>query len=362
MKKMIDDALLDDESAQASKFVKNWRPGIKRRPLVSSRRAEDFMDEITPGRWRPGLDKRCGAIAIKVGMMPVWDKWGERHPCTVLYLDSNVVIKTWDGSSLSSSGGNGNRREVQKIAIQVGAGGRKAKNISKGLLGHYAANGIDIEQPGGPPYIVREFPISDPRYLPEQGSVIHASHFVPGQALDISGISKGKGFQGAMKRHNFKGMPASHGTSLSHRALGSTGQCQDPGKVFKGKKMAGRMGAKRRTVQNIRLVKIDRGRNLLYVLGGVPGQKGNFVEVRDAVKRPLFGTEAVLDLDLGSDDNDSGKSGENLGEVGGNIKFPPLPSYPPELGVDGCGEGGHEWFMPLGHKDPFAPNEDEPPL
>lgn len=146
--------------------------------------------------------------------------------------------------------------------------------------------------------------------------------------------------QGAMKRHNFAGMPATHGTSKSHRVLGSTGQCQDPGKVFKGKKMAGRMGTDRVTVQNLRIVKIDRGRNLLYVGGAVPGNKGTFVEVRDAIKRPLWGTERV----------DGGK----------DRTFPPLPTAKiDEDSVDGNGETGHEVMMPLGKKDPFDPDNGE---
>ena len=132
-------------------------------------------------------------------------------------------------------------------------------------------------------------------------------------------------------------MPASHGTSLFHRALGSTGQCQDPGRVFKGKKMVGRMGAKWRTVQNLRIVKIDCGRDLLYVKGVIPGQCGNFVEVRDAVKRPLYGTEKVED----------------------GCKFPPLPTFEYEEGVDGSSEGGYECMMPLSKLDPFDPKEYE---
>jgi len=156
---------------------------------------------------------------------------------------------------------------------------------------------------------------------------------VPGQNVDLSGISKRKRFQRAMKKWNFKGMPATHGTSRSHRSLGSTGQCQDPGKVSKGKKMAGRMGAVRRTVQNARVVRVDRGSNLIYVKGNVPGQKGEFVEMRDAVKRPLFGGEKVED----------------------GAMFPPLPTFDWEEGVDGCGEGGFEVNMPVAGRDPFYP-------
>lgn len=158
--------------------------------------------------------------------------------------------------------------------------------------------------------------------------------------MDVSGVSKGKGFQGAMKKWNFAGMPATHGTSLSHRALGSTGQCQDPGRVFKGKKMAGRMGGVNRTVQNLRIVKIDRGRNLIYVKGSVPGQNGEFVRIKDSVKKPLFGTEKV----------------EGGAENG---VFPPLPTFEYEDGVDGSGQGGFEVMMPQQEIDPFDPPDDE---
>merc|ERR1719201_380005 len=160
------------------------------------------------------------------------------------------------------------------------------------FLGHYARCHVDVH----PPYLVREFRVSSELYLPSPGTIIPARHFVPGQAVDISGVNKGKGFQGGMKRHGFQGMPASHGVSKSHRSIGSTGQCQDPGRVFKGKKMPGRMGATRITVQNLRVIMIDRGRNLVYVNGGVPGQKGAFVEIRDAVKRSLSGRLVVAKL------------------------------------------------------------------
>jgi len=140
-----------------------------------------------------------------------------------------------------------------------------------------------------------------------------------------------------MKRWGFKGMPASHGVSKSHRALGSTGQCQDPGKVFKGKKMAGRMGNKRVTKQNLRIVKIDRGRNLLYVRGSVAGNKGEWVEIRDACKRPLWKTEKVL---------------------GGALK-PPLPTFEYDETIDGTGKPDFEEFMPLPQFDPTDPDFKE---
>uniref|UniRef100_A0A7S2UC97 Large ribosomal subunit protein uL3m n=1 Tax=Attheya septentrionalis TaxID=420275 RepID=A0A7S2UC97_9STRA len=307
------------------KLYKDWKPGERKRELLMSYNIEDFDEEAKKKKWYPQMQRRCGALGIKIGMMPVWDDWGERHACTVLFLDNNVVLK--------------NKTEDTKDgynAVQIGAGERKMKRVTKPLMGHYKACGITEH----PPFIVREFRVSSPEYMLPPGTVIHARHFIPGQNVDVAGISKGKGFQGAMKRHGFAGMPATHGTSLSHRALGSTGQCQDPGKVFKGKKMAGRMGSDRVTVQNLRIVKVDRGRNLLYVKGAIPGNKGGFVEIRDAVKKPLFGTEKIF----GADPQENSK--------------PPLPTYSYEEGIDGSGESGHEEWMPLGKKDPMDPNYD----
>lgn len=313
--------LLEQQAAQ--KDYSDWKPGQRKRPLEMSYRLEDFEYELDPNskpKWTL-RDKRCGALGIKVGMMPVWDDWGERHPCTVLYLDSNTVLghKTMDKHGY--------------MAVQLAAGERKRKNVGKCLMGQYSSL---KELQESPPYIVREFRVTHEALLLPIGSRIHARHFVPGQNVDVSGITKGKGFQGAMKRHGFGGMPATHGTSKSHRSLGSTGQCQDPGKVFKGKKMAGRMGTDRVTVQNLRIVKVDVGRNILYVKGAIPGNKGEFVEIKDAVKRPLWNTE----------------------KVAGELDRPPLPTFEYEEGVDGNGEAGHELFMPLSNRDPFGDDDE----
>jgi ribosomal protein L3 len=183
--------------------------------------------------------------------------------------------------------------------------------------------------------LVKEFRLTDEEHLLPIGSQIHARHFVPGQNVDVAGTSKGKGFQGAMKRHGFAGMPATqHGTSRSHRALGSTGQYQDPGKVFKGKKMAGRMGSDRVTVQNLRVLKVDRGRDLIFVSGAVPGgQKGGFVEIKDAVKKPLWRTDKVMEA----------------------LERPPLPTFEYDPEIDGTGVGFEE-FMPRQDEDPLDPD------
>jgi large subunit ribosomal protein L3 len=342
-----EEALL--EEAERSKVVRNWRPGMRRRPLEVSYRIEDFGpgpagEEGAEGEPSPRhhpwtlRDRRTGALAIKVGMVPVFDaSWGVRYPCTVLLVDENVVV------------GHKTPEKHGYAGAVVGAGRRKRKNVGTSVLGQYRS--IDLGEDEDPPYLLREFRITASgdasedeegeaallrSRLPAVGSRIHAGHFVPGQNVDVSGTSSGKGFQGGMKRHGFAGLPASHGVSRAHRSIGSTGQCQDPGKVFKGKKMPGRMGGKRVTAQNLRVVKVDRGRNLLYVHGAVPGKTGNFVEVRDAVKRPLWGTDLVQ----------------------GRLERPPVPTLAYDPDVDGCGRGGHEAFMPLPDADPLAPDEE----
>ena len=320
-KKILDEQLSILEAEQEAKLYKDWVPGTRKRPLFLSYNEEDFAEDAE-SKWTL-RHKRCGALGIKLGMMPVWDEWGERHACTVVFLDDNVVmeVKTNDKNGYS--------------AVVLGAGERKLKRANKPLLGYYDKIGLTK-----PPAITREFRIGGPGDVaPEPGTKIHARHFVPGQNVDIAGTSKGKGFQGGMKRHNFKGMPATHGVSKSHRAIGSTGQCQDPGRVFKGKKMPGRMGAERVTVQNLRVLKIDRGRNLLYIRGAIPGNKGEFVEIRDAVKKPLWGTDLI----------DGGK----------DCKRPPLPTFDYEEGIDGSGQSGFEAFMPIPEKNPLVPNDIE---
>jgi large subunit ribosomal protein L3 len=312
-----------------AKVVKNWKPGMRKRPLVMSYHLEDFEYELEPEKYGvpwTNRDKRCGALAIKVGMMPVFDDWGIRNPCTVLYMDKNIVL------------GHKTMERNGYMATQVAAGERKRKNVGKCVLGQYKGKLFPEEDKDTPPpWMVREFRISDPKWFIPENTQIHAMHFVPGQNVDVAGISKGKGFQGPMKRWGFSGMPASHGVSKAHRAHGSTGACQDPGKVFKGKKMAGRMGGGRVTVMNKRIIKIDRGRNLLYILGSIPGNKGAWVEIKDAVRKPLWKTEHVID----------------------KVDRPPLPTYATDPTIDGSGEPGHEVFMPLPERDPLSFKEDD---
>ncbi len=209
---------------------------------------------------------RTGVIARKLGMTRLFMEDGRQVPVTVLSMDNVQVVAQ-----------RTNERDGY-TAVQLGAGAAKAKNVTKPMRGHFTVAKVE------PKKKVVEFRVSEDN-LVDVGEEIIASHFFEGQFVDVVGTSIGKGFAGAMKRHNFGGLRASHGVSISHRSHGSTGQCQDPGRVFKGKKMAGHMGAARVTTQNLRIVKTDVERGLLMVRGAVPGAKGGWVIIRDAVKQ-----------------------------------------------------------------------------
>ncbi len=211
---------------------------------------------------------RSGVIAQKVGMTRIFTDAGEHIPVTVLRLENCQVLA---------------QRTEEKngyTALQLGAGTRRPSRVTAPERGNFALAKVEAKRK------LAEFRVS-PDNLIEVGAEITADHFVPGQFVDITGTSIGKGFQGAMKRWNFGGLRATHGVSISHRSHGSTGQRQDPGKVFKGKKMAGHMGSERVTTQNLVVVKTDPDRGLVMVRGAVPGHKGGWVLVRDAVKRKL---------------------------------------------------------------------------
>ena len=210
---------------------------------------------------------RSGVIAKKVGMTRLFLEDGKQVPVTVLQLDNLQVVA---------------QRTVEKdgyTAVQLGAGTAKVKRTSQAMRGHFAAAKVE------PKRKVAEFRVS-PENLIAVGEEIIADHYFAGQFVDVAGTSIGKGFAGAMKRHNFGGLRASHGVSVSHRSHGSTGQCQTPGRVFKGKKMAGHMGSVRVTTQNLQVVRTDATRGLIMVKGAVPGSKGGWVTVKDAVKKP----------------------------------------------------------------------------
>ena len=211
---------------------------------------------------------RSGVIAKKLGMTRLFMEDGRQVPVTVLQMENVQVVAQRTGERDGYS------------AVQLGAGAAKAKRTTQAMRGHFAAAKVE------PKRKLAEFRVS-PENLIEVGEEITADHYFAGQFVDVAGTSIGKGFAGGMKRHNFGGLRASHGVSISHRSHGSTGQCQDPGKVFKGKKMAGHMGDVRVTTQNLKIVKTDADRGLIMVEGAVPGAKGGWILVRDAVKRPL---------------------------------------------------------------------------
>jgi len=208
---------------------------------------------------------RTGVIAKKMGMTRIFRDDGRHVPVTVLALENNQVIavKTDETDGYT--------------AVQLGAGAKKAKNTTKPERGHFGKAEVE------PKAKVAEFRVAADAVL-EPGATISADHFIPGQMVDVTGITQGKGFAGVMKRWNFDGLRATHGVSVSHRSHGSTGQRQDPGKVFKGKKMAGHMGAKQRTQQNLEIVSTDVERGLIFVMGSVPGSKGGWLLIKDAVK------------------------------------------------------------------------------
>ena len=233
---------------------------------------------------------RSGVIAKKVGMTRLFMEDGKQIPVTVLQLDKLQVVaqRTPDAHGYS--------------AVQLGAGSIKAKRVSKAMRGHFSIAKVE------PKRKIAEFRVA-PENLINVGEEITADHYFEGQFVDVSGTSIGKGFAGAMKRHNFGGLRATHGVSISHRSHGSTGQCQDPGRVFKGKKMAGHMGAARVTTQNLQVVKTDADRGLIMVKGAVPGSKGGWVTVKDAVKKP-FPENAILPAALKSAAEEAAKAAE----------------------------------------------------
>lgn len=223
---------------------------------------------------------RSGVIAKKLGMTRLFMEDGRQIPVTVLQLDGLQVV----AQRTSERDGY--------TAVQLGAGTAKAKRVPAPMRGHFAKASV------APKRKLAEFRVSAENLI-EVGEEITADHYFEGQFVDVAGTSIGKGFAGAMKRHNFGGLRASHGVSISHRSHGSTGQCQDPGKVFKGKKMAGHMGAARITTQNLQVVKTDSDRGLIMVKGAVPGSKGGWVTIKDAVKKP-FPENAILPAALKS--------------------------------------------------------------
>jgi large subunit ribosomal protein L3 len=242
---------------------------------------------------------RTGLIAQKKGMTRIFDEDGRHIPVTVLEMINCQVV---------------DQRTEEKdgyTAVQLGAGNAKVKRVSKAMRGHFAKNKVEPKQK------LAEFRVS-PENLVEIGAELGANHFVEGQFVDVCGTSIGKGFAGSMKRHNFGGMRASHGVSISHRAHGSTGQCQDPGKVFKGKKMAGHMGNTRVTTQNLKVVSVDVEGGLILVKGAVPGSKNGWVLISDAEKKQAKDIELPTPAGLKS----AAAAQDNIQEDGATAEAP----------------------------------------
>ena len=237
---------------------------------------------------------RSGVIARKLGMTRIFNDAGRHVPVTVLKMDDVQVIAQMTGDK------NG------YTAVQLGAGSAKAKNVSKAMRGHFAKASVM------PKAKLAEFRVSEDA-LVEVGASMAPSHFVAGQKVDVVGTSQGKGFAGAMKRHNFGGLRASHGVSVSHRSHGSTGQCQDPGKVFKGKKMAGQMGNKRITTQNLEIVAVDDNQGIILIEGAVPGSKNGWVYISDAFKKARP-DEAPFPAGLYSDATEVSTSSDDMSD------------------------------------------------
>jgi large subunit ribosomal protein L3 len=208
---------------------------------------------------------RTGLVAKKIGMSRYYTDQGKHLPVTILKMDPTQVVE------------HKTKEKNGYTAIVIGTGERKLKNISKPIRGQF--NKAKLE----PKAKLIEFRVADDA-LVDIGANLSVSHFVAGQKVDVTSFSKGKGFQGGMKRWNFGGLEASHGISISHRSIGSTGQCQDPGRVFKGKKMAGQMGNTQITVQNLEIIETDTEENLIIIKGAIPGGNGSLITIRDAVK------------------------------------------------------------------------------
>ncbi len=214
------------------------------------------------------MSRRTGLIGRKLGMTRLFGEGGAHVPVTVVDVGGNVVVA------------QRNAETDGYVAVQIGYGAAKTKNVSQPERGHFAKANVE------PRRRLKEFRVTDDAVV-DVGAELTADHFLEGQLVDVTGETIGKGFAGAMKRHGFHGLRASHGVSISHRSHGSTGNSQDPGKVWKGKKMAGQMGARQRTTQHLEVVRVDVDRGLLLLKGAVPGAEGGIIYIKDSIRRPL---------------------------------------------------------------------------
>lgn len=249
-----------------AKFVPKWHLWKKPPTVLAS--------DPTTG-WTKD-SQRTGLIATKVGMISDWNEWNVMLPLTILQIEDNQVVQV--KKRIVQKAGllkEGESKTFDAFSLQIGAINTKPTRVTKPLLGHFEKANVP------PKRVLMDFDVTQNAII-QPGTSLFARHFIAGQHVDITGITKGKGFQGPMKRWGFKGLPASHGVSVTHRSHGSTGQRQDPGRVFPGKKMAGRMVGDQRTVKNVFLWKIIPERNLLLVKGQVPGTQGSLLKIRDA--------------------------------------------------------------------------------
>jgi len=277
-----------------------WRPRVGPSRLPQQQRAASAEAaavalDAQHSMGVPEGSRRPGLMFIKAGMLGLFDKWGKRHACTVLALDECRVVQV-------------KCEETEGYdAVQVGASLHKPSKAGSSVLGHYERHG------GLPPMRrLKESRVSpDALALLRPGLPLDVRHFVAGQRVDVQGVSRGKGFAGGMKRHGFAGLDASHGVSKAHRSIGSTGQCQTPGRVFKGKKMPGRMGGVTTTVQGVRVYRVSPSTGVILVKGSIPGPAGGYVRVSDCIKGADFPEPPPFPTYIRAGEDDTGEDVED---------------------------------------------------